>query len=91
MESLSDPSNGLRIVAARYTGAYFPPHHFLAVWLLEPPFILNYDVQSRPFPTWCLKPSYLLSYDIQSRLSQLDIHSYQFSLAFKVVVSAWHS
>ena len=71
MESLSDTSSGLRVVAARYIVAYFPPRHFFVVWRLEPPFILNYD--------------------IQSRLSQLDIHSYQFSLAFRAVVSVRHS
>ena len=49
MESLLDHSSGLRVVATRYTGAYFPPHHFLVDWRSEPPCFLNYDVQSRSF------------------------------------------
>nr|CAN64329.1 hypothetical protein VITISV_031526 [Vitis vinifera] len=43
MESLLYLLKGWRVVAARYTGAYFSPHRFLAVWHSEPPSILGYD------------------------------------------------
>ena len=91
MESISDPSNGLRVVVACYTGAYSPPHHFLVGWLSKTPSILSYDIQSRPFSAQRSEPPCPLDCDIQSRLSRFDVHSYQFSLATKAVVLAWHS
>ena len=91
MESLSDPSNGLRVVATCYTEAHFPLMVSLQFWHSEPLFILGYDVQSHPFLAWRSEPPRLLVYDVQGHISQLDAHSYQFSLTFRAVVSAWHS
>ena len=91
MESLLYLLRGWRVVAGRYTRAYFPSHRFLVVWRSEPPSILGYDVQIRPFLAWRLEPPCLLSHSVQSRFSQPDIPSYQFSWAFRAVVSIWHS
>ena len=74
-------------MAARYTEAYFTPHHFLATWRSEPPSILSYEIQSRHS-----------QFDVQSRLSQFrrsdppsllslgDQSHHVFNLAFRAVV-----
>ena len=82
--------------------------HFLIVRRSEPPSFFSLAFKATIpsqlwrseslFSTWCSEPPCLLSYDVPSRLSQLDIHSYQFtvghleppflfSLAFRATIS----
>ena len=68
-------------MAALYTMAYFPSHHFLAARCSEPPSILSYDVQSCPSQFWRSEPPSLLSFGVQSH------HLFLVS-AFKATISS---
>ena len=98
MESFSDPSSGLRVVVACYIGAYFlliifsyfrfgvQSHHVFSIAKFR---VVSLDLTFIDIAlVWCSEPPCLLDYDVQSHLSQLDVHSYQFSLAFRATVSS---
>ena len=78
MKYLLDLFCRLKVVAARYIGAYFPSHHFLATRRSELPSILNYEVQSRP-SQFGVQSHYLFSV---SRFRA----QFLFSLAFRATV-----
>ena len=74
MESLSDPSDGLRVVATCYTATYFP-HHSLAVRHSEPPCLPSYNVQS-----------HLSQLDVHGYSVWFGVQSHCFVLAFRAIV-----
>ena len=89
MQSLSYPFSRLRVVTARYTRAYFLPHHFIAPWRLEPPSVLNYDVQSYP-SQFGVQSHYLFSIWVFRAIISSQFRSSEppslFSLAFKATI-----
>ncbi|WJZ87706.1 hypothetical protein VitviT2T_007069 [Vitis vinifera] len=92
MESLSDHFNGLRVVAARYTGAYFSLIISLQLWCSKPPSPYSSShhlVFSLAFRATILiivqrsKPPSLLSYDVQSHYL-FSVSAFRATISFSV-------
>ena len=75
-------------MAARYTGAYFPPHHFLTDQRSEPPCFLSYDVQSHSFQLGIQSRIFGLTF--RATISfQFDVQSHHpfLVMAFRATIS----
>ena len=81
MESLLDPSDGLRVVVTCYTGGVFPPIiPYPSLVFRANTHILSFGVQSLyHFQFWRSEPSSLLSFGVQS-------HHHLFDLAFRAII-----